>query len=174
MEYNNLMIDLETLALKPNAAILCIAAVKFSFTSDEYEPLQINISQKSCEEYGLVKDPETVAWWVKDRPELLKTFFKNTAHLKTALVNLNDFIGPDAKKMNIWANGTVFDIGMLEWDYHVTGVPCPWRYFNIMDARTIYRVSELDFKSYPRVGEYHNAIDDCLTQIKALKECLCD
>ncbi len=174
MEYNNVMIDLETLGLKPNASVLCIAAVKFSFESDDYEKFQVNISQKSCDNFGLVKDKETVDWWVSERSDLLKTYFTNTIPLDSALLDLNDFIGPNAKKMNIWANGTVFDIGMLEWDYHVTGVACPWRYFNIMDARTVYKISGLDFKSYPRVGEYHNAIDDCLTQIKALKECLCD
>lgn len=174
-DYNNVMIDLETLGTRPNSAIICIAAVKFSMDRDEVDTFQKNISQKSCESLGLLIDPETVDWWKQpERVELFKSFFKNTFPLPDALRQLSEFIGPNATKMNIWANGTVFDIGMLEWSYRAAGVPCPWRYHNIMDARTIYRASGLDFKTYQRVGAYHNAIDDCLTQIKALKECLVD
>jgi 3' exoribonuclease, RNase T-like len=165
----NMMIDIETLATSPNAIILSIAAVKFNFGDDRTENFSVNIDPKSCAEYGMIKDPETIQWWQSQRPDALKAFMSNQIQLKDALSQLTEFSSGDTVW---WCNGMNFDYPILEWSYKALGMRAPWKYWNLRDARTMYAVCDIDMKNYPRVGTYHNALDDCLTQIKALKECL--
>jgi DNA polymerase III epsilon subunit-like protein len=165
----NVMIDIETLATQPNAIILSIAAVKFNFANDEVSTFSVNIDPKSCTQYGMVKDQATVDWWKDQRPEALKSFMKNQITLVDALTQLREFVTPNDVW---WCNGMNFDYPILEWSYKAIGASVPWKYWNLRDARTVYAICDLDMRSFPRVGTYHNALDDCLTQINGLKHCL--
>lgn len=168
----NVMLDIETLSTKPNAVILSIAAVKFAFGSDGIEKFSVNISPSSCKKLGLITSQYTIDWWTKQNPEALKQFMKDQIDLSDAIDKLNTFIGPNSKDTVFWAHGTSFDFPKLEWSYDVVNKPYPWKYWNIRDTRTVYEIFGIDMRKYERVGTYHNAIDDCLTQIKALKEAL--
>jgi 3' exoribonuclease, RNase T-like len=168
----NLMIDIETLATRPDAIILSIAAVKFEFGSDKIEQFSINIDPKSCKQHGMVSDPATIAWWKEQKPEAIAAFMKNPVTIDHALDKLSEFVGPDWKDIVFWCNGMNFDYPVLEWSYKALNKPVPWRYWNLRDARTVYAVFDIDMRYIERVGVYHNSIDDCLTQIKALKQAL--
>jgi DNA polymerase elongation subunit (family B) len=172
MTFRHVMIDIETLSTNSNATILSIAAVKFNFNNEETQEFSINVNPASCKQYNLHIDPVTVEWWSEQPKDVQESFSKDPVHLTDALTQLNNFIGEYDKNMSFWANGVAFDFAILEWAYKTTKIPCNWRYFQIRDARTVYAVSGLDFKKYARTGSHHNAIDDCLTQIKALKEVL--
>ena len=168
----NLMIDIETLSTSSNAVILSIAAVKFAFGSNDTETFSVNICPKSSKNFGMIVSSDTIDWWKKQKPEALKTFMENQVDICDALDQLNAFIGPDTKDIVFWSNGTNFDFPILQWSYNATGKNIPWKYWNIRDTRTVYAIFGIDMLKYERVGTYHNAIDDCLTQIKALKEAL--
>ena len=168
----NIMLDLETLGTRPSSVILTIAAVKFEFASDQIETFSMNIDPKNSKTFGLTTDPDTVQWWKEQNPEALKAFMKDPVSLETAIDSFIEFVGPKTSKMVFWANGASFDYPILESSFRAVGRPYPWKYWNCRCARTIYSVFGLNMKEYPRVGVYHNAVDDCLTQIKALKECL--
>lgn len=167
----NLMLDIETLSTRANAIILSIAAVRFEFKSDKIETFNVNIDPKSCAKYGMVKDADTVRWWQEQNSEALKGFMKDPISLEDALTQLSIFADP---KDVWWCNGANFDYPIIEWSYKALDRRVPWKYWNLRDVRTIYAICDLNMKEYPRVGTYHNALDDCLTQIKALKECLND
>lgn len=174
-DFKNVMIDIETFGTRTNSIIVSISAVKFAFGSDDTEVFHVNIDPISSKSYGMVTDKATVDWWKEQSPDVIRSLSMNRKPLDVALDELSTFIGKEFeqyKDMTIWANGAAFDFPIIEWSYHAVGKTPPWRYWNLRDARTIYKVFSLDFKTYQRVGQHHNSLDDCLTQIKALKECL--
>lgn len=169
---NSVMLDIETLSTRSNAIITSIGAVKFSFGSKETETFSVNIDPKTCKQYGLHVDPDTIAWWKKQSPEAIRSFMSNQLPLDVALDAFSNWIGPKWKDMTFWANGSQFDHSILQWSYLVCGKSIPWKHWNLRDARTVYAICDLDLKTVPRVGTFHNALDDCLTQIEALRICL--
>lgn len=168
----NFCIDIETLGVTPDSVILSIGAVKFSFDHDDVETFKQNVDPDSCKKLGMITQKSTIEFWAKQPPAVQKSVMTNQTAIKYALLGLNNFIGGYETKNQIWVNGAAFDIPILEWAYREAGIECPWRYFQIRDVRTIIALSDLDWKNYPRVGDYHDPIGDCLTQIKAIKEIL--
>ena len=78
---------------------------------------------------------------------------------------LNKFlVGVD----NIWAQGPVFDIVMLENLYRQLGKPVPWNYWQIRDSRTLFGTHG-DPREKGRVG-HHNALDDCKYQALGVQQ----
>jgi DNA polymerase III epsilon subunit-like protein len=62
----DIMIDLETLATSPNAAVLTIGAVKFDPFGDEVnepncEKFYVRVDLDSCDRIGLVTNDDTIA-----------------------------------------------------------------------------------------------------------------
>ncbi len=58
----------------------------------------------------------------------------------------------------------------LRRSYERQGIPCPWRYYNDRDVRTIVELGKaIDFDArtaIPFEGERHNALDDARYQAK--------
>jgi hypothetical protein len=119
---------------------------------------------------GLHISKETLDFWKKQSPEAISAWKDSSIGLKEALDSFDEFLG-DTKHTQMYANGIGFDYSILQSSYFAIGRNEPWKYYNLMDMRTIFKLAKLDFKNYPKVGVHHSAIDDCLTQIKALKEC---
>lgn len=67
-----------------------------------------------------------------------------------------------------WGNGSTFDITILEAWFNAVGVRCPWKFWNVRDVRTAVDLLGINPKEFTRDGTYHNALDDCLHQIKYL------
>ena len=168
---DQICVDIETLSSNPNAVIVSISGVKFSLKSDDIEKFSINISPKSCKEYGLHVNPDTVEWWKKQSPEAIKSWLHSPISLPDALEEFINFTGND--KYTRWhANGTNFDFPILHSAIIATGKSIPWSYWMLTDMRTMYWAGGLDIHNEPRVGTYHDGISDCLTQIKWLKKVL--
>lgn len=168
----NIMFDLETLGTSANSIILSLAAVKFEFGSDKTEVYSVNIDPKTSKKYGMISNPATIQWWKEQKPEALKSLMINQISIEEALDGFTEFVGPKWKDMIFYCQGASFDYPILQWSYDATGRNAPWKYWNQRCARTILSLCDIDMRTYPRVGTYHNAVDDCLTQIKALKEAL--
>lgn len=163
----DLMIDIETLSTKKNAAVLSIGAVYFNretgCTGDRF---YARISKESALEHG-VYDDDTLEWWGKQSQEARDEAFGGTLTAYEVACSFRDFIKPDTK---VWGNGSVFDITILESWFDANGVAVPWDFWNVRDVRTIVDWFDIDVKSFTRDGVHHNAIDDCLYQIKYMCE----
>ena len=85
--------------------------------------------------------------------------------LDTLYRDLNKFlVGVD----NIWAQGPVFDIAILENLYRQCGWPTPWQFWQISDSRTLFKTH-----GDPRVkgkAGLHNALEDCVSQATAVQQ----
>lgn len=166
------MIDVETLSTKPDAAIIQLAAVMFNFSNNETETFCMNCSIQSSVELGLSVDKDTLVWWKNQPKEVLKSVTDNPHPIQTVFQKFDEFLGENKSSIVFWCNGMNFDYPVIESTCRALDRPVFWKYWNLRDARTVYSVFGLNMKEFPRVGNYHNALDDCLTQINALKQCL--
>ena len=172
MTFEHVMIDIETFDTTLDSVIVAIAAVKFSMEHDDIETFYQNVDAESCSKIGMTISHDTLDWWRKRDAAARNAILPDRVDIGVALSRLSDFIGKMPKSTEFWAHGVVFDYGNLENAYRRVKQPCPWVYYQISDTRTIFRAAAFDFKTIERVGTYHNAKDDCLTQIKGLKEAL--
>lgn len=168
---DHICIDLETLSTRSNAVIVTIAAVKFNFTSDKTETLCVNVNPIEGKQLGLHISKETLDWWRVQKPEACRAWQTSRMGLSEALDELDVFCG-DAKHTHFWSQGINFDFPILESSYDVLGRQEPWKFWNLHDMRTAFYLAGMDTKTEDRIGTYHNAIDDCLTQIMWLKKAL--
>lgn len=72
----------------------------------------------------------------------------------------------DIETLDTLPTAAVFDITILENWFRACNTPIPWKFWNVRDVRTIVDWFNIDTRSYEREGVHHNALDDCLHQIK--------
>jgi inhibitor of KinA sporulation pathway (predicted exonuclease) len=48
-------------------------------------------------------------------------------------------------------------------------IPCPFRYNQPRDTRTIYDLAGIDVGEYRSAGTHHNALDDAAAQARAVQ-----
>ncbi len=171
INFTDIMLDVETLAIDPKAVIVSIAAVKFSFDHDETQDFYTNVDPRDGKSLGLIIEQDTLDWWKLQKPEATKAWMKDGKSVSYAMGALNEFLG-DVKGLNVWAQGIDFDFPILKSSYDAVGLAAPWKYWAQCDSRTIFTVAKFNTKNAPRVGNYHDALGDCHTQISWLKKLL--
>jgi DNA polymerase III epsilon subunit-like protein len=163
-------LDLETLSTETNAVIVTIAAVKFSLTNDEVETFNVNVNPREGIELGLHVSQSTVEWWKTKPKEVINAWKHSQTGLSAALDMFDEFVSE--KDLGFMSNGMAFDFPILDSSYRVLGRKTPYNYWQTYDMRTIFWAAGFNTKSAPRVGNYHVGIDDCLTQISWLRQCM--
>ncbi|EFN8539324.1 exonuclease [Escherichia coli O117] len=169
----HLMIDLETMGTNTNAPIVVIGAVFFDPQTGEIGPVfYIVISLTDAMNTGAVPDGGTIEWWLKQSSEARAAILTDQVKLKDALSRFREFINEysDEKLVQVWGNGATFDNAILRTSYERLDIPCPWRYYNDRDVRTIVELGKtIDFDArtvIPFEGVHHNALDDARHQAK--------
>ncbi|MEL9884985.1 3'-5' exoribonuclease [Escherichia coli] len=169
----HLMIDLETMGTNTNAPIVVIGAVFFDPQTGEIGPVfYIVISLTDAMNTGAVPDGGTIEWWLKQSSEARAAILTDQVKLKDALSRFREFISEhsDEKFVQVWGNGATFDNAILRRSYERQGIPCPWRYCNDRDVRTIVELGKtigFDARTaIPFEGVPHNALDDARHQAK--------
>lgn len=162
------MIDLETVGLTPNSAIVSIGAVIFDPRFGKVSKSTF-YSELDWAAQNRAMDKGTLEWWQKQSEIVKEPFLYGMDDLEQSLKDLTLFLPKDCR---VWGNGSIFDIGMLEDAYRQYGLPIPWMYWNIMDCRTIKFIFESMCGGYSRAagGTKHNALDDAVFQA----EYVCD
>ncbi|WP_284990836.1 exonuclease [Escherichia coli] len=169
----HLMIDLETMGTNTNAPIVVIGAVFFDPQTGEIGPVfYIVVSLTDAMNTGAVPDGGTIEWWLKQSSEARAAILTDQVKLKDALSRFREFINEysDEKFVQVWGNGATFDNAILRTSYERLDIPCPWRYYNDRDVRTIVELGKtIDFDArtvIPFEGVRHNALDDARYQAK--------
>ncbi|PBR39956.1 exodeoxyribonuclease VIII [Escherichia coli] len=169
----HLMIDIETMGTNTNAPIVVIGAVFFDPQTGEIGPVfYIVISLTDAMNTGAVPDGGTIEWWLKQSSEARAAILTDQVKLKDALSRFREFINEysDEKFVQVWGNGATFDNAILRTSYERLDIPCPWRYYNDRDVRTIVELGKtIDFDArtvIPFEGVRHNALDDARHQAK--------
>ena len=164
----DVMLDLETLSTRPDATILTFGACKFNpYKQEEITQgiyFRINVDEQIA--LGRHVDDNTIEWWGKQAEDVYAEAFdpNDRISLEKFTQELNRFIvGVD----NIWAQGPVFDIVILENLYRQMGLPCPWQFWQIRDSRTL--LSSLGDPREKNKAGLHNALEDCVSQAEAVQ-----
>ncbi|EJH2028388.1 3'-5' exoribonuclease [Escherichia coli] len=167
---DHLMIDLETMGKNPDAPIISIGAIFFDPQTGDMGP---EFSKTiDLETAGGVIDRDTIKWWLKQSREAQSAIMTDEIQLDDALLQLREFIDENSGEffVQVWGNGANFDNTILRRSYERQGIPCPWRYYNDRDVRTIVELGKaIDFDArtaIPFEGERHNALDDARYQAK--------
>ena len=169
----DIMLDLETLSTRPDATICTFGAIKFNpYTGEQGAGLYYRISVDEQIELGRHVDDNTIEWWGKQAEDVREEALGDgdRISLEQFTKTLNKFlVGAD----NIWAQGPVFDIVILENLYRQLEKPCPWNFWQIRDSRTLLSTHG-DPREKNKEG-LHNALEDSVSQAEAVhyvfKEC---
>ncbi|WDB44049.1 3'-5' exoribonuclease [Escherichia albertii] len=166
----HLMIDLETMGKNPDATIISIGAIFFDPQTGEMGP---EFSKAiDLETAGGIIDRQTIKWWLKQSREAQSAILTDEIPLDDALLQLREFIAENSCEffVQVWGNGASFDNVILRRSYERQGLPCPWRYCNDRDVRTIVELGNsigFDVRmAIPFEGVPHNALDDARHQAK--------
>jgi len=158
---NHVMIDLETLDTTVTARIVAIGAIVFNpNTGLRGDKFYWRVHHKS--QTNRTKSKSTIEWWKQQGPEVRKQL-KGNILLKDALEEFEWFL-PD--NVIVWGNGATFDISILEHAYLQCGLDIPWKFYNVMDCRTVRKLYEEKRGGLDQnfSGTKHHALDDAIFQ----------
>ncbi len=172
IKHLDITVDIETLALTSNAAILQIAAVPWLRHAPEspffpsIKPFVGHVDLRSCIKDNFDIDPCTMRWWAS-QPEELKASVLTApcSPLEEILDAFADWIKEvkaevGAETVCLWALGSDFDIANLRTAFsrYNLDLPVDYRYFR--DARTFIL----------EVGRHFMHMDAAPQQIENLNE----
>jgi len=160
-----LMIDIETIGLKPGCVIASIGAVYFD-GDGVGRTFYRSVDIETCADAGLAIDAETLKWWL-DQPDVVQEQLAGGEPLTSVLAALTQFCTPTNSASGpptaYWANSPKFDMAILEAAYDAVDVgDTPWAFYELRDYRTLstHPLAELTSTD----GQEHHALDDAKSQ----------
>lgn len=177
------MVDIETLASSPDAAIIAIGATTFDPSgSGPIDTFYCAVDGKSAQQYGSI-DAQTIAWWfdqtqaardawIRHQPKLflpealllLDHFYRGKEEIRTGV-----WAGAKEPCARMWSHGATFDAVVLAHAYKAVGLPMPWGFRDVRDTRTLF---ELFPPEWPTNLDKHNALADAVAQTIAVQSSL--
>jgi hypothetical protein len=186
-KFNHVMLDLETLSTRTDAAIIQIAAIAFDIVTGELGPrfnAYVREDAVIGQRVGHV-DLRTVGWWMQQKfaPTLgaMLSSEDDAIPLAEALGAFVEWFEenealPPAEQICLWGHGATFDIPILQTAFEVRcpGVcagKVPWHYRAPRDTRTLFAVAPGGMPRLPKSEtQEHNAEYDCEYQIAQVVE----
>jgi exodeoxyribonuclease VIII len=139
-EWIDLMIDLETMGLPPDAAMVSVGACFFDVQREEIGPtFYRNINLATAVADGGTMNPATIMWWLEQGDEARRAILYDCWPIRHVLQEFSDFIQkhstiPDVRP---WGNGAGFDLTVMNSAYLRAGIKTPWRFGRERCFRTI-------------------------------------
>lgn len=163
----DVMLDLETLGLRPGSCLLSIGAVVFdpvAYTLDRQGAFYHRLSVVPQEAAGLAVDPATLKWWAQQSKEAYEAARDNAEEPENVFRDFCDWY-KGVGGSRIWSNGSNFDIPLLEEAMKTFHIQPPWHYQAPRDVRTICDLAG------GKVGDFgspnplaHDALQDAIFQ----------
>lgn len=165
---NHLMIDIESLDIRPSTVIISVGAVGFN-EHGPYAEHYWNLTWQTQIDMGRTVREDTIRWWFDQPDEARRALKLNPCDISLMLVGLRRVYN-DGGYERVWANGITFDIAALEHAFSQWSMEYPWKYNAPRDMRLLRDLVpdyfEADFKLHtPKVDE-HNALADAVWQAK--------
>jgi hypothetical protein len=165
----HVMFDLETMSLRPNAAILSIGAVEMDLVNLRLgKQFYSTVDLESCLAVGLHKDEATAQWWAEQSPAARDALEHGATPLKESLSALSEwlaiYIEPDIRQRRVWSCGASFDIVILESAYTACEKEIPWKFNNHMCYRTKKNEHKLTVPNAWVPVLKHHALEDAVAQ----------
>lgn len=170
MEFPDVMLDLETTGLGPERnAIIQISAVRFNLhkrtiDTDFFDRCLMVPENRTW-------DGSTLEWWRKMPDVMAKIQARSESDIAGILQDLITWTGTDK---TFWSKPTHFDHSFISSYFRDYNKWNPFHFRKANDMNTFIRAryypdAPPEFeRDLPFVGEKHNALFDCLHQIKVL------
>lgn len=172
MEYSDYTLDLETMGVNANCAIISIGAAAFNrktedFRVEDVSKFYVNVDLEDSIKHGLNVDASTIKWWMQQDKEAQSAFFVDPIlKLRAALEKLSDwvdFIG--GQDIPCWTHAT-FDAPILGNAYRTLHMRMPTHFRKQRDIRTLQDL--MGYYKLERKGQHHNALDDAVFQAECI------
>jgi hypothetical protein len=170
------MIDIETLSTEVNAVILSIGIVKFNpKTKGIIDSLELKPTiEDQTEVYNRHISDDTLRWWATQSLAAVEAGLSDAGRIpfKDCMEVLYHYCWNHDR---VWANGSAFDITILETALKQTLTekpnPIPWPYYTVRDTRTLYEAAGVNLKD-KKYGTRttHNAVEDSIHQVVVLQD----
>lgn len=176
------MLDLETLSIKHNAAMISIGAVKFDPygtigqlgdpANPEYKPFYMTIDMHDVVNvHKFHVDGQTVKWWLSDQVtnEARAALQQDAQPLEVTLQKFWEWYGPES--LPTWGNGANFDNAILRNAFEELAGIAPFRFYHDRCFRTMKAM--FPHVPYVKPTLAHHALSDAEAQAIHLQK-LCN
>lgn len=171
-KYFDLMIDLETMGLPPNGALISIGAVFFDIHTETLGPtFSRTIHLGSAVAAGGQIDPGTVIWWLLQSDEARRAVAYGGEPIDKVLQEFSGWLYEHCRVEDVrpWGNGSSFDMTLLNSAFKQVGIPTPWKFWNERCFRTVRNMHPgVKFDPSKKGTGAHNALVDAEFQAQHL------
>lgn len=170
------MLDIETLDVRPSSHILQVSAIAFDSTKHKEASFSMNVDYEDVERKypnKFTTGEKTLKFWERQPRELWEDIRSNKRPLDEVLKGFSEFYKTVKEKgyRKIWCHCD-FDIPILKHAYDVCGIMVPWNFKDRLDIRTIVLAAGINLDVYDWKKKTHNSLDDCEFQIDYVSDCL--
>ena len=175
----DVMVDLETMGIRVDAAFVSIGAVAFDpFHSpgpaSDALKFYRNVDLQSCIDLGLRIDGGTVMWWMTKDDEARRALVDPKP--VPVVDALRDFViwykRVTEHRSCVWSHGATFDIPIISEACLRAGLISPWTFWMCNDTRTVFRLADWKLPNADTRGGGHNSLNDAVAQAAHLQRCI--
>ncbi len=171
-KWDDLMVDLETMGLPPDGAIISIGACFFNMDTCEIGPtFSRTINLATAVRDGGTINPGTVMFWL-GQPEAARNAIRFSGEdIRTTLTDFTAYICAHSRRQDVrvWGNSNRFDMGLLDSAYIRAGMNTPWSPFRERCFRTVRNMyPSVEYNTDDKGEGAHNALEDAIFQAKHL------
>jgi hypothetical protein len=177
MDYQDCMLDLETLDSGPNSTIVAIGAVAFDLNGNDTPESLKGAPERSFYTtvdtweqglHGRTMGNDTIMWWLQQNEAARLAIAKPMLKLEPALKLLKVF-SEELGCRNLWGYGATFDNVIIAEAFKAYKVKSPFPYRNQFCMRTIVNLANIDRPSREGFTEHH-ALADAQYQVILLQK----
>jgi len=164
---NNIIIDIETLGRRNNAAITQIGIVVANSNYNVERKELIQIAPEAWNTCNRTFTGETLLWWMNQENTPLSNYHSYYCTNYNQALDILDtiFRVHSNEDTLVWTKGAM-DLFCLKDLYEFFNKETPWKFWQPRDIRTI-KESVKDWKTFKTNN--HNALDDALNELKELQ-----
>lgn len=169
----DVMIDIETTGTDPyHNAMIQLAAIQFNYETQEIGSVFNHCLRIPAGRYW---DEDTREWWGKQKAHILQDIYSKMQDPRDVTLAFNDFICSAGQPLRFWSRGS-FDWWFVQSYFDWCDRPMPFAHNAAMDLRAFQsglfgKPKEPDMSWLTHPGDAHNALYDCVLQLKRLFSC---
>ena len=171
-QFFDLMIDVESMGLPPDGALVSIGAVFFDLQTQTMGPtFNSTIHLGSAVKHGGVIDPGTVLFWLRQPDEARRAIAYGGQPIDSVLTAFRDWIKETCRLEDVrpFGNGAAFDLTLIHSAYKRLGMDTPWWFSNERCFRTIRnQFPQVEYDPGEKGDGAHNALADAIFQVEHL------
>ena len=157
----NIMVDLETVGVRPTSGILSIGAIPFDLDGVMQDPFYRRIDLDDSIVLGFTMDDSTMKWWDSQDADTRNEAFNGSEGVRDAITDFAAYLRKYGSPL-IWGNGADFDNVLLNNHFLALNIEQPWQFYNNRCFRTLKALYPMITYVKPRIA--HNALEDAKAQ----------